>query len=84
MTSELYPTNLRSQAVGFSSMVSRAFCICTPFLGHVAKIWEPAPMVIIGVPLLISGLCVLILPETLNRELPQSLQATHEDKTSKI
>ena len=79
MTSELYPTNLRSQAVGFSSMVSRAFCACAPFLGHLAKMWEPAPMVIIGVPLLISGLLVLKLPETFNKELPQTISKTHEE-----
>ena len=48
MTSELYPTNLRSQAVGFASTISRVFCLCAPFLGHFAKIWEPAPMVLIG------------------------------------
>ena len=48
MTSELYPTNLRSQAVGFASTISRVFCLCAPFLGHIAKIWEPAPMVLIG------------------------------------
>ena len=83
MTSELYPTNLRSQAVGFSSMVARAFCMCTPFLGHVAKLWEPAPMVIIGVPLLISGLCVLRLPETLNKELPQTFRGTDEETNVK-
>ena len=79
MTSELYPTNLRSQAVGFASTVCRIFGLCTPFLGHLAKMWEPAPMVIIGVPLLISGLFVLKLPETFNRELPQTLHKTHED-----
>ena len=33
---------------------------------------------IIGVPILISGLCVLKLPETFNRELPQTLRATRK------
>jgi len=81
MTSELYPTNLRSQAVGFASTISRVFCLCAPFLGHIAKIWEPAPMVLIGVPILISGLCVLKLPETFNQELPQTLRAARKIST---
>ena len=84
MTSELYPTNLRAQAVGFASTVSRVFCLCAPFLGHLAKMWEPAPMVIIGAPLIISSLCVLRLPETFNRELPQTLRATRKISTNSI
>ena len=80
MTGEMYPTNLRSQAVGFASTVSRVFCLCAPFLGHLAKMWEPAPMVIIGVPVLISEICVLKLPETFNRELPQTLRGAQEMK----
>ena len=34
VTSESYPTNLRSQAVGVSSSVSRIFCAVAPFLGN--------------------------------------------------
>ena len=80
VTAELYPTNLRTQAVGFCSTISRVFCACAPFLGHLAKIWEPAPMVLIGVPILISGLCVLKLPESYNRALPQTLKGAQEMK----
>ena len=35
----------------------------------------------IGVPILISGLCVLKLPETFNRELPQTLRAARKIST---
>ena len=79
ITSELYPTNLRSQAVGFASAFSRIFfCMCAPFLGQLAKIWPPFPMVIIGVPILIMALVVLKLPETSNRILPQTVQNVQE------
>ena len=78
ITSELYPTNMRSQAVGFASAFSRIFCICAPFLGQLAKIWPPFPMVIIGVPILIMALAVLKLPETSNRILPQTVQSVQE------
>ena len=36
---------------------------------------------IIGVPILISGLCVLKLPETFNQELPQTLRAVRKIST---
>ena len=36
---------------------------------------------IIGVPILISGLCVLKLPETFNQELPQTLRAARKIST---
>ena len=81
ITSELYPTNLRSQAVGSSSMIARIFCLCAPFLGPLAKIWQPLPMLIIGVPILIAGLLILKLPETHNKVLPQSVKAAHELQT---
>ena len=38
----------------------------------------------IGVPILISGLCVLKLPETFNRELPQTLRAARKISTIAI
>ena len=80
ITSELYPTNLRSQAVGTASTISRVFCICAPFLGPLAKTWPPFPMVVIGVPILISSLLVLYLPETSNRILPQTVKNVQEMK----
>jgi OCT family organic cation transporter-like MFS transporter 4/5 len=74
ITIELYPTNLRSQAVGSSSAIARVFCACAPFLGPLAKIWQPLPMLVLGVPILISGALVLRLPETLEAQLPQTMQ----------
>lgn len=80
MTSELYPTNLRSQAVGLASTVARVFCLCAPFVGSLASLWEPLPMMIIGLPTLICSALVLKLPETVNKELPQTVQNAQELK----
>jgi len=74
ITSELYPTNLRSQAVGSASTISRVFSLIVPYMGPLAKIWSPFPMVIIGIPILISALLVMKLPETCNKNLPQTVQ----------
>ena len=78
ITSELYPTNLRAQAVGSASTISRIFCICAPFLGPLAQYWEPLPMMIVGIPILIAGFAVLRLPETYNKALPETLNNAQE------
>ncbi len=54
-TGEIFPTNLRSQAIGLCSMVSRIFCLCAPFLAPLANYWQPLPMLILGVPTCIAG-----------------------------
>ena len=55
VTSELYPTNLRSQAVGVCSTISRVTCLLAPFLAPLANIWQPLPMLVLGFPTLVSG-----------------------------
>lgn len=78
MTCELYPTNLRSQAVGSASTISRIFCAIAPYLKPLAKIWQPLPMLVIGVPILISGALAIKLPETFRKELPQTMRNAQE------
>ena len=74
----MYPTNLRSQAVGTASSISRIFCALAPFLKPLSKIYQPLPMLIIGVPILISGGLALKLPETFQKELPQTMKTAKE------
>ena len=74
VTTELYPTNLRSQALGSCSSVARFFGIVCPFVANLAVIWKPLPMVALGIPSLISAFLVMtFLPETMGKELPQSM-----------
>ena len=74
ITSESYPTNLRTQACGSASAISRIFCACAPFLGKLTQYYKPLPMLVIGIPILISGLLALKLPETNNKELPPTMR----------
>lgn len=55
VTSECFPTNLRTQAVGVCSTISRLGCLLAPFLAPLAKIWQPLPLIVLGFPTLISG-----------------------------
>ena len=93
MTPELFPTNLRSQAIGFCSMVARIFGLVCPFVANLALFWKPLPMLVLGVPSLIAAFSTYFLPETSGKELPQTmkdalakddLEATlNEDKNEK-
>ena len=74
ITTELYPTNLRSQALGTCSMVARLFGIVCPFVANLAIFWKPLPMLALGIPSLMSAFLVMtFLPETAGKELPQNM-----------
>ena len=74
-TVELYPTNLRTQAIGTCSTVARLFGLACPFISNLAAYWKPLPMVMLGVPTFIVGVVVfLLLPETAGKDLPQNLE----------
>merc|ERR1712241_406954 len=74
VTAELYPTNLRNQAVGTCSTVSRVFGLVAPFVARLAVYWSPLPMLILGVPSLFSACLVYFLPETKYIELPATMK----------
>lgn len=68
-TAELFPTNLRAQAVGLCSMVARIFGMTAPFIAKLGSIWPPLPMLVLGVPALVCGWLTILLPETTGRDL---------------
>ena len=74
VTAELYPTNLRNQAVGACSTVSRAFGLVAPFVATLSSYWKPLPMLILGVPSIFSAGFVYFLPETKHVELPSTMK----------
>ena len=55
-------------------MISRVFTLCVPFVGSLALFWAPLPMVVLGVPKVLSGLLAITLPETCGKDLPQTLE----------
>ncbi len=70
-TAELFPTNLRAQAVGTCSLVARVFGTSASFIASLSVYWEPLSMLALGVPALISGALVFNLPETRGKELKE-------------
>ena len=83
VTAELYPTNLRSQAVGICSTVSRIFGLVAPFVAQLAIYWNPLPMLTLGVPSIFSAFMVYSLPETKNIELPNLMMDANKLETLK-
>jgi len=84
VTAEMYPTNLRNQAVGACSTVSRVFGLVAPFVATLANYWKPLPMLILGVPSLISAFFVYFLPETKHSELPSTMKDAENLKSQAV
>ncbi|KAK2890147.1 solute carrier family 22 member 16 [Channa argus] len=73
-TCELYPTIIRTLAVGSGSMMCRVGSIVAPFCVHLADVWVYLPQLIVGILAFIIGLLTLMLPETLGRPLTTTLE----------
>ena len=73
ITGELYPTNLRTQALSTCSTISRIFGISAAFIPKLSCVWKPLPMLILGVPSIIIGCLSYYLPETKNKNLPLAM-----------
>ena len=73
-TSELLPTSVRNAALGTSSMCGRIGAIVSPYIASLKVYGMWIPLVIFGVNALLSGFLILFLPDTLGRELPESIR----------
>ncbi|XP_076819926.1 organic cation transporter protein-like [Clavelina lepadiformis] len=72
-TAELYPTVVRSTAVGLGSMSARVGSIITPFTLQLQYILPWLTSVIFGVLALLAGILSLLFPETLGNRMMTSL-----------
>lgn len=77
---EQFPTVLRNIGLGASIMSARIGGITAPYVILLSDIWTPLPMIIFGVLTLIGGLLASFLPETLHRELPETIDDGNYEK----
>ncbi|KAG1682459.1 Solute carrier family 22 member 6-B [Nymphon striatum] len=81
-TSELFPTPLRSTAMGCGSMSARVAGIFAPFLADLINVWHPLPLLIMGGCGFIGGIILLFLPETHNKPLPNTIEEVEQRSRS--
>lgn len=70
---EVLPTVVRAQGVTFIHIMGYVSSIIAPFVVYLSYIHLTFPLIILGVVGILGGILCLFLPETLNEELPQTL-----------
>ncbi|XP_006822653.1 organic cation transporter protein-like [Saccoglossus kowalevskii] len=73
-SAEIYPTPVRTIGLGLSSMCARIGGILAPQMILIKTLWEPLPIIIFGATSILAGLVTLLLPETRNQKLPETLE----------
>ncbi|EAA00192.3 AGAP012383-PA, partial [Anopheles gambiae str. PEST] len=73
-TVEIFPTNLRQSLLSTCSMFGRIGSMIAPQTPLLAKVWTPLPMILFGCLGISSAITSLQFPETLNNELPNTLE----------
>ena len=73
-TAELFPTPVRNVAVGGASTFARIGSMSAPYIVDIlGRLNAGIPTVIFGATSIIAGLLSLLLPETLNKKLPETV-----------
>ncbi|KAL7844742.1 hypothetical protein SRHO_G00232810 [Serrasalmus rhombeus] len=72
-TAELYPTVLRNTAMGACSMASRIGSISAPYFIYLGGYYRALPYILMGTLSVLSGLLSLLLPESLDMPLPETI-----------
>ena len=72
----MFPTEVRNTALGTCSMVARLGSLVAPYIASLGSYesYGYLPFLIFGVATLLGGSTAIILPETLGRDLPVTIE----------
>ncbi|XP_058410294.1 solute carrier family 22 member 7 isoform X1 [Diceros bicornis minor] len=73
-TSELYPTVLRQTGMGLTALVGRLGGSLAPLAALLDGVWLPLPKLTYGGIALLAACTALLLPETRQAQLPETIQ----------
>jgi OCT family organic cation transporter-like MFS transporter 4/5 len=82
LTAENFPTVVRNAGVGTSSMFARVGGILSYYVLALKVVWKPLPLLIFGGLSVSGGLLALLIPETLGKRLPETLEDGNKFGTS--
>lgn len=73
-SAEVFPTVIRQNGIGIGSMCARTGGVLAPMLYLLRNISPHAPMVLCGLCPLLGSALTLLLPETANKPLPDTIE----------
>uniref|UniRef100_A0A3Q3IIL9 Major facilitator superfamily (MFS) profile domain-containing protein n=1 Tax=Monopterus albus TaxID=43700 RepID=A0A3Q3IIL9_MONAL len=73
-TTELYPTVVRQNGVGYTAFLARLGVSISPLIMLLEDVWHLLPAVTYCAVAIGSGLVASLLPETLNTQLPEFIE----------
>ncbi|KAJ8361582.1 hypothetical protein SKAU_G00181070 [Synaphobranchus kaupii] len=79
-TTELYPTVVRQNGLGYTSFVARLGVSITPLILLLDNVWKLLPQVIICTVAISTGLLASMLPETHNELLPETIEDVEQTR----
>ncbi|RXG51824.1 Organic cation transporter protein [Armadillidium vulgare] len=81
ISSEIFPTEVRLQGLGTSNLVARIGAASSPFITDLLGASYPwAPSLVFGSAGMVAGVATLLLPETLNKPMPETIYQLENQK----
>ncbi|XP_030595109.1 solute carrier family 22 member 7-like [Archocentrus centrarchus] len=79
-TTELYPTVMRQNGLGYCSSMARAGVSVSPLIMLLEEVWVNLPSSVFSLMALGAGLSALLLPETHNVHLPETIEDVEQPR----
>ncbi|XP_051940762.1 solute carrier family 22 member 7-like isoform X3 [Hippocampus zosterae] len=80
-TTELYPTVLRQNGFGFCSFLARLGVAVSPLVALLDEVWVGLPRLLFSMMAFGVGLLTILLPETNNTRLPETIEDVEQNQT---